>query len=271
MEASPGRRGATGLFSSARNRRRAGWLGVLFGIAGTIVLLIVVLPRTNGMKLPSTRSGKPTIVAPAPKHVRLGRADEAAARLVAAKFVATAVLRRNVDASWSLTAPELRAGLTRSQWHTGAIPVIPFPADQLDSVRWRLDYTIKDTIGLKVAMLPKAHASVQALDFEMELVKRGAPAKQHWLVDYWAPLSPGTASPEERAKNAAAIAASAPQPIGSAWLLLPIVFLLLAVLLVPAVLIVRGKMRHSRAERAYRESVAERDALSAQTSSSSPS
>ena len=112
--------------------------------------------------------------------MKLHKADEKAARDTAARFVATAVLRRDVDDSWDLTAPELRGGLTRTQWKTGEIPVVPFPAKDLDEVRWRLDYSIEDHVGLKVSMLPRENSTAKALLFEMELVRTGPAAKRRW-------------------------------------------------------------------------------------------
>ena len=266
MTASSGGRGSTGMFESPRRRRRLKWGAGLLAAAGVVGLAVVLMPDNNGMKLPATRAGKPTIVAPAPKHVRMGAADQAAAKTAAAKFINTAVLRRNVDQSWALTAPELRVGFTRKAWESGNIPVVPFPADQLDSVRYHTDYTIKDHIGYQVSMLPHGNSTALAVLFSMELVKRGPPTSPHWMVDYWAPISPGTLSPTERAKNAQEVAASAQQPIGSGWLLLPIVGIFGLIVVLPLALLVRGFLRHRRAERAYRDAHGP-----AQTSSSSPS
>jgi hypothetical protein len=254
------------MFESPRRRRRLKWGAALLAAAGVVGLAVVLMPDNNGMKLPATRAGKPTIVALAPKHVRMGAADQAAAKLTAAKFINTAVLRRHVDQSWAVTAPELRVGFTRKAWESGNIPVVPFPADQLDSVRYHTDYTIKDHIGYQVSMLPHGNSTALAVLFSMELVKRGPPTSPHWMVDYWAPISPGTLSPTERAKNAQEVAASAPQPIGSGWLLLPIVGIFGLIVVLPLALLVRGILRHRRAERAYRDAHGP-----AQTSSSSPS
>ena len=266
MTASSGGRGISGMLASPRRRRRLKWGAGLVAVAGVVGLAVVLMPDNNGDKLPAARPGKPTIVAPAPKHVRMGAADQAAARLAAAKFIDTAVLRRNIDQSWDLTAPELRVGFTRKAWKTGNIPVVPFPADQLDSVRYHTDYTIKNHIGYQVSMLPHENSTAQAVLFSMELVKRGPAVSPHWMVDYWAPISPGTLSPTQRAKQAKAIADSAPQPVGSGWLLLPIVGIFGLIIALPIALLVRGKLRHRRAERAYRDAHGP-----AQTSSSSPS
>jgi hypothetical protein len=239
---------------------------VLLATVGVVAAAVKLMPDNNGAKLPDVRAGKPTIVAPAPKHVNMTQADQAAAKVAAAKFVSTAVLRHHVDQSWDLTAPELRVGFTRKSWSHGDIPVVPFPAKDLESVRYRTDYTIKDHIGYEVSMLPHENSQTQAILFSMEMVRRGnARLGRHWLVDYWAPISPGTLSPTQRAKQAKDIADAAPQPIGSGWLLLPIGGIFALILALPFALLIRGKLRHRRAERAYR------DGRPGQTSSSSPS
>jgi hypothetical protein len=264
MSESSGGRGISGVLASPRRRRKLKWAGAVLAAGGVVGLAVVLMPDNNGDNLPKARPGHPTLVAPAPKHVNMTGADQAAAKLAAAKFIDTAVLRRNVDASWELTAPELRAGFTRKAWHSGDIPVVPFPADQLESVRYKTDYTIKDHIGYQVSMLPHENSQAQAVLFSMEMVKRGQAGSPHWMVDYWAPISPGVLSPTQRAKNAQEVAAAAPQPIGSGWLLLPIAGIFGLIIVLPIALLVRGKMRHRRAERAYRDHAA-------QTSSSSPS
>jgi len=101
------------LLSSPRLRRRLGYLAVLLAVAGAIAAAVIILPGDNGDNLPKARAGKPTLVAPAPKLVKLQKADVQAARDAAAKFVATAVLRQHVDDSWELTAPIMKAGFTR--------------------------------------------------------------------------------------------------------------------------------------------------------------
>ncbi len=246
-------RGRSGLLSSPRRRRRLGYLAVLVAVAGAITAAVVLMPDDNGDNLPQARPGHPTLVAPAPKLVKLRKADVQAARDAAAKFVATAVLRHHVDDSWELTAPVMKAGFTRAKWKTGQIPVVPFPADQLDQVRWRFDYSIEDHVALQVSMLPRSDSTAKALTFEMELVRSGPAANKRWLVDYWAPLGPGTDSPAKRVQQQ--LSTSGSNTISAAWLAVPVVLVFGTLLALPIALTVRGRIRHRRAERAYRAGI----------------
>ncbi len=46
--------------------------------------------------------------------------------LTVRRFVATAVQRENVGASFALVTPELRHGLSKKEWASGDIPIVPF-------------------------------------------------------------------------------------------------------------------------------------------------
>jgi len=52
--------------------------------------------------------------------------------LTVRRFIATAVQRENVGASFELVTPELRNGLTKKEWASGNIPIVLFP-----DVNWR--------------------------------------------------------------------------------------------------------------------------------------
>ena len=52
------------------------------------------------------------------------------AKRVAMRFIQTAVARENLDEAWHLVGPNLRGGLTKARWTTGANPVVPYPDRQ---------------------------------------------------------------------------------------------------------------------------------------------
>jgi hypothetical protein len=64
--------------------------------------------------------------------------DDPRARDVAARFVNTAVARRNLAASWDVTHPALRVGYTRARWAEGTIPVQVVPGARVRSDGFRL-------------------------------------------------------------------------------------------------------------------------------------
>ena len=191
-----------------------------------------------------------------PQTVQLTPAAQSAAVQTARDFVRTAVLRRHVERSWALTAQRLRQGLTRKQWATGNIPVIPYPAAALREARWRVDTSGRDRLALEVLLVPKPSASVRPLTFELELEAVGPPQRRRWLVSGWNPSGglasarplPGSGLLDLRGRDGG-------RPLGAAWLLAPVA-LLLAVLLVPAWIFGRSWRKGHRARREFRSAAA---------------
>jgi hypothetical protein len=105
------------------------------------------------------------------------------------KFIGTAVMRRNLGQSWSVTAPALRKGYTRKQWSSpkGTLPVIPYPVDDLDKVQYYLDYASTKAVLVEVGVGSRPEKNIRPTTFQLELVPVGNGAKQRWMVDYWMP------------------------------------------------------------------------------------
>jgi hypothetical protein len=72
----------------------------------------------------------------------------------ARRFVQTAVLRTDLDAAWSLTAPELRNGHTHDEWLAGSIPVVPFPESAFDRALYQVVESYERDIWLEVHVVP---------------------------------------------------------------------------------------------------------------------
>ena len=111
----------------------------------------------------------------------------AEARRVAVRFIQTAVARENLDEAWDLVGPNLRGGLTKKQWTTGANPVVPYPLDKLDVAPYKVDASYTDSALLEVALLPREGSGIRAQVFFLELKKVGKAAKSRWVVDNWVP------------------------------------------------------------------------------------
>jgi hypothetical protein len=135
-------------------------------------------------------SNVPVRIEKPPKQVRLKAPAKAEALKVVTRFVYTAVARKNIDRSWNLVAPELRAGFTRKEWNRGEMPIVPFP---VESARWRLEYSDAEGVGFSVALYPTAESRQRAQVFLVGLHQLGAANRRHWVIDNWqtAPIQQG--------------------------------------------------------------------------------
>jgi hypothetical protein len=235
-------------------RRRLAWIGGAVAVVALVVAAGVMWPGTG--RTPQEFSSEQAQVYEEPERVELTRVDRAKALATAANFVTHAVARRKVERSYDLTAPTLKAGLTRAQWSTQDIPVVPFPVEE---ARWRIEYSYSDALGLQVMLFPTAASKLRPSMFVMELTPTGR-GDNKWLVSSWAPVGMTGA-------NAAAPAA---QPSGAGgvpnlgdsslqggkarldakWLLAPLGLLLLVPLIVSGYY-VRSWRKGRRAEAAW--------------------
>ena len=156
-------------------------------VLGAMTLLGIRFSNT-GHKVASVYGQGPVQrVAPNPKADPFTPAERRQVRAVATRFIETAVYRRNIDDSWEITTSVLRQGMTRKAWAGGEIPVVPYPGDAVAEVRWRVNYSYARTIGLKVAIYPKAGADVDRQVFDIELQNMGTELRPRWLVSLWTP------------------------------------------------------------------------------------
>jgi hypothetical protein len=219
--------------------------------AGGATILGVFYSNT-GRREPETFSKGPVqLVAPLPKSVPFAKDDRAEVEGVVGNFIESAVLRDHVERSYDLTDLQLKGGLSRDEWRTGNIPVVPFPREALQLVRWKLDYSFPNRVGLKVAFQPKPKAAVGSMVFNMELRAIGVGERRHWLVDDWTPASLAGAPPSARSGSRLSLAPSpgAKPGASAAWLLIPVGLLFGGIVLFPLALVVRGWYSRSRAAR----------------------
>ena len=159
------------------------WFAGLVLLAGTIVALVKIVPNPKA-QVDASRTQHPRIVPDKPpKTVPLSRE----ARRVAGRFILTAVLRHNLAEAWALSGPLIRQDLTRKQWLTGAIPVVPFTAP-LGVTPMKIDYSFRNHALIEVVLIAKKGYHVKPQNFWLEL-KRVGGANKHWLVWSWVPRS----------------------------------------------------------------------------------
>jgi hypothetical protein len=229
------------------------WIGLVITVAASAGLVGIFFSNTAEKNESPFTQGPVDLVAPLPKSVEFTDEMRHDVGLVAAEFVATAVFRTNTERSYDLTDQAFHQGLTRAQWGTGNIPVVPYPREAVDVVKWRLDYSYRDRVGLKISLQPKPTAKVGGMVFNIELRRLGPPGKRHWLVDYWTPAGQQAPAPSRSAARGPLGPATTAKPgLGAAWLFVPVGLVFGLILAIPLVLAVRGWRRRVRADRAYR-------------------
>jgi hypothetical protein len=172
------------LFGSPRAQRRLFWLSAGVLVVGVAAFLAFVVFRGTGNAFPDKFSNKPAQLATPEKHVPITKAQLTLAR----KFMSTAVLRKNLDASYDIVNVDLKGRLTRKQWDTGNIPVIDYPAGNIDTAKFQVDYSYQNEALLEVDLISKANSGVRPeLLFFLGLKRAGAKETGPWQVSYWEP------------------------------------------------------------------------------------
>jgi hypothetical protein len=169
------------------------------------------------------------------------------------RFVASAVVRRNLGAAWELASPEMREGVSRREWDRGDLPVVPYPADAIANVHWELGYVDRDAVLVDVMIQPRKASGERVQLYSAQLSRDDG--GDRWLVDSWIPAATlGTSAPQQTRERPAVVPTLAfdDARLSAWWFLVPAFFLALLVL-TPLVLFVRSVRTRRRAERAYRE------------------
>ena len=159
-------------------------------IAGAVALaiaaMIVFLPNTgHSTKTPINESKAPTQYH-APKTVRATAAEKAAALHTLSKFVRSAFIRENLDASWPLATAHMKVGTTHGEWLAGDLPVVPYPAAAFRAFGATLKYQYKGVLGYDVLVLPKANAAGRSAGQQVYACELHD-VNGSWLVDFCYP------------------------------------------------------------------------------------
>lgn len=114
----------------------------------------------------------------------LTRADRKAISRSIDIFVNHAVKRHDIGASYAVTAPELRGGMTKKQWAKGDIPAYPYPA-RGSTHGWTVLYVTPDEVAANLILRPKPGVRMRGILFNIYL----RPAHGKWLVDSLMPAA----------------------------------------------------------------------------------
>ncbi|MEK6275353.1 MAG: hypothetical protein AABM30_08445 [Actinomycetota bacterium] len=182
-------------FASARFNRLMFTLGAAILAAGVVTLVFTVVGGSDKRPSGPEAGFNPQLpVHSEPLKNANGRTIrtfwqlDPEVRTTIRTFIATAVARKNLDVSWSVTAPSVKAGYTFEQWKNAkALPIIPYPVDDVDKVQYYLDYASTKEILVEVGLAAKRSARLRPTTFQLGLLPVGKGANAHWLVDYWMP------------------------------------------------------------------------------------
>ena len=163
---------------SPRNQRYLLWASGIILAVGIAAFLIVFL-RNTGSSEAERFTNEPVQKVSTPKKAPL----EPAVRVVAGKFILTAVQRKNLGQAWTLAGPGIRQGLSRKEWLTGNIPVVPF-LKPIKLTSLKVDLTSKNYALIELLLVPQQG---RGEIYDMELIKVGKGDKAHWVVNSWVP------------------------------------------------------------------------------------
>ena len=166
---------------SPRRRRRLLYAspGIAFIVA---FALVFVLTRNSGNANDTPVRGKPQVYkVPKAAHVSARTKREAVRTLDV--FIRSAALRRDLARSWPLASPQMRQGVTHSDWLHGNLPVFPYPADDFRAVSYRVTGTfVGGLVDVDALLVPRSKTGLE-LVYSCEL----HPRRGRWLVDYCYP------------------------------------------------------------------------------------
>lgn len=178
----PGRRPIGARFHSPRVRRRLALVAALVVVVGGIATVLVLVPNT-AHRLNSPISTEPAQLVPKDKPVP----PDPATKLLGRKFIETAVLRTDLDWAYDHVSADLKGRMTRAEWDTGTIPVIPYPAMNVPTTAFVVDYSFRTEALYEVELVAKAGTGIRPMLFYIGLKRAKGRPTGRWLVSYWAP------------------------------------------------------------------------------------
>ncbi len=241
---------------SHRRRRRLRLVLALAVLAGGVAAAAVLLPKGNRLAdtVPEPSSPVAAVAAPAPTPApareRVSVSDRRALEETIALFVSTSVARHHPERSWPIVAPVLREGMSRKQWSTGSIPVVPYPARRVDLVR--LESLAGRSAQLEVVLEapPAAHLVRKTFQIELHRLPR---ALHGWTVSSWVPEGVSTSQLQQDTRPASSAEikeVTHPAHLALHWIIVPLALLGGGVIAVPLIVLGRDSLAGKRARRA---------------------
>jgi hypothetical protein len=171
-------------------------LGGLLLTCGVVAVLISLLPSPRAQREDDIQPGAAPVL-PVPPAIRLTPRVRRQVDRTVDEFVRTAVLRRDLERSWRLASPRMRASSSHAQWLRGELPVFPFPADPKRTV-WELDFADAYEVALNVTLVPRRGEREGPQVFGVSLEPVGSGERRRFLVGAWYPRG-GLSAPVDTA------------------------------------------------------------------------
>jgi hypothetical protein len=229
----------------------------VLGAIAVVTALVLLLPKPHHQA--ETFDNVPAdVAAPTPEAVSTSPKLRKLLISETDAFVRTAVRRHNLAASWPLIHPNLKQGLTKEEWLTGDIPVVPFPAKAI--IAWDLDWSYPGDVAADVVLQPVPKSGLYRKTFTIEFKRVHSPSEDRWLVYSWVPSGVSQALIDD--EHAAGVAAALEhvrghQGLSPAWILVPL-GIILTVFMLPLVIFLIERRRSRRAEAAHQAALAKR-------------
>jgi hypothetical protein len=165
-------------------------------------------------------------------------------------FVRTSVAREHPERSWPIVDSLLREGLTKREWASGNIPVVPYPAVGFDLIT--LQSLVGSTALVEIILVPKANSHLVRKTFEIQLHRQPRPPHL-WAVSSWVPEGVSQAQIDVNRPPSPKVIAEASHPthLSAMWIWVPLGALLAGVILVPVFVLTRDARRSRRIARRY--------------------
>ena len=183
---------------------------------------------------------------------RLSPGEKRAIDATLQRFLAAAVQRHDLAASYDLVTPALRTGISRRAWANGTTRVMAYPARTPRPYGWTLDFAQPNDVMVDLLLQPRPRARVGPMIFTIELKRLHG----RWLVDSFTPSASFAGAGRTGSMKAFgdygpnAVRNAKPRHVNRLLLLVPVAVLPLIVG-VPAAILLRGWRRNRRAQRAY--------------------
>lgn len=151
---------------------------------------------------------------------RLPQVEREAINRTLDRFVNSAVKRHDVAASWNLVTPEMRAGVSRSAWNKGNLPVTPYPAGGSSFHDWTIDFASATEVDFEL-MIPSEKSKSDSIQFNGTMRKQ----QGRWLVDSFNPSATfgggGVVGPHDFTASSGGGGGKGVARLGSVWIAVP--------------------------------------------------